>query len=87
MSLQVDLEPPPRMVATEAELLKGVLTGHLVRMLRVAPHLQMLDFTTFAIQVLTNHLLRPSVVTTLDHHVTLDLTLSLELILTISTLQ
>ena len=49
---QVDLEPPPRMVATEAELLKGVLTGHLVRMLRVAPHLQMLDFTTFAIQVL-----------------------------------
>ena len=40
------------MVVTEAELLKGLLTGHLVRMLRVAPHLQMLDFTTFAIQVL-----------------------------------
>ena len=49
--MQVDLEPPPRMAATEAELLVGVLTGHLVRMLRVAPHLQMLDFTTFAIQV------------------------------------
>ena len=48
------------MVATEAELLKGVLMGHLVRMLRVAPHLQMLDFTTFAIQVLAAYFAHPA---------------------------
>ena len=48
---QVDLEPPPRMSTMDAELLVGLLKGHLVRMLRVAPALQMLDFTTFAIQV------------------------------------
>ena len=38
------------MVGSDAELLVAVLERHLVRMLRVAPHLQMLDFTTFAIQ-------------------------------------
>ena len=47
---QVDLEPPQVMVATDAELLVAVLERHLVRMLQVAPHLQMLDFTCFAIQ-------------------------------------
>lgn len=48
---QVDLEPPQQMVAQDAELLVVVLERHLVRMLRVARQLQMLDFTTFAIQV------------------------------------
>ena len=39
------------MSTSDAELLVGLLKSHLVRMLRVAPALQMLDFTTFAIQV------------------------------------
>lgn len=59
--LQVELEPPQEMVGTDAELLVAVLEQHLVRMLRVAPHLQMLDFTTFAIQaraLRTRHLPR-----------------------------
>ena len=43
------------MSTTDAELLVGLLKGHLVRMLRVAPALQMLDFTTFAIQVFGWH--------------------------------
>ena len=49
--VQVDLEPPQQMVAPDAELLVALLERHLLRMLRVAPNLQMLDFTTFAIQV------------------------------------
>ncbi len=43
--------PPPRLAAGQHALLVALLTDHLVRLLRVAPSLQVLDAASVAIQV------------------------------------
>ena len=50
--LHIDAEPLPTMHATLKQLLMALLERHLVRLLRVASSLHVLDIATFAIQVM-----------------------------------
>ncbi len=47
----IDLHDGQGMLQDESELVINLMQLHLVRLLRVAPSLQILDGTTFAIQV------------------------------------
>lgn len=58
--ITLDLAPPPRMVTSQQDLLLTLLGHHLVRVLRVASSLQVLDAASVAIQVSTANRLPPS---------------------------
>jgi serine/threonine-protein kinase ATR len=53
--LQVDPQPPASRCTSDVELLVTLISRHLVRLLKTAPSLQVLDAATLAIQELLKH--------------------------------
>ncbi|GAB4817356.1 hypothetical protein N2152v2_004402 [Parachlorella kessleri] len=56
--VQLDLQPPPTMCRSEGDLVITLVTRHLLRLLKTASSLQVLDAATFAIQELLKHYAR-----------------------------